>query len=53
MSTWHLHVFLELAVEIEERGSEDMVKHFDVACIKLLTQKIQGILDQHPDVNAD
>jgi hypothetical protein len=34
---------IELAIEAEEQGCQDVVEQPDIAFIKQLTQKIQGI----------
>jgi len=54
---WQLRLFVELAVETEEGGSDDIVEQSDVL-IKLPAEKIKGIPIQHPredryDIKAD
>jgi hypothetical protein len=46
-SLWQIHLFAKLAVQTEERGSEDVVEQSDVTLKKQMAQKIQQIPSQH------
>jgi hypothetical protein len=47
VSAWQYYLFVELFIEEQEQGNEDMVEQPHVAFIKLLTQMIRGIPNQH------